>query len=97
MFKRIKSTPWDLSRHTYDGNQLIDIGTKTTTVAIITEGEDSWLEDRANAAFIIRAVNAHDELIKALEFARSYFVISNQYAAVLSAVDVALAKAREEK
>lgn len=61
------STPWDLSCHTHDGQQLIEIGTATTTIAIITEGEESWIEDRANAAFIVRACNAHDELVEALE------------------------------
>ena len=63
-------TPWDLSCHTYDGQQLIDIGTKTTSIAIITEGEESWLEDRANASFIVRACNAHEDLVAALLDAR---------------------------
>lgn len=70
-------TPWDLSCHTYDGQQLIDIGTKTTTVAIITESEETWLEDRANAGFIIRAVNMHDELVKALEKAQCDLELSH--------------------
>ena len=58
---------WELNCHTYDGNHLIDIGTKTTTVSLITEGEDSWLEDRANAAFIASAPSILRDLETAVE------------------------------
>jgi hypothetical protein len=103
-------TPWDLSCHTYDGQQLIDIGTKTTTVAIITEGEESWLEDRANASFIIRACNAYKDLLDALEIAKAQFecipaICTNAKGrndtlniknAAIFGIDAALQKARGE-
>ncbi len=100
-------TPWTLDTHKYtdDGNKCrtfvihgkdYAIGRIQGPFAVI--GKDA--EKEANAAFIVRACNAHDELVRALETAETYF---NEYAAetpasahTLHHVRAALAKAKGE-
>jgi hypothetical protein len=63
-------TPWS-SYSTSDGtnrrHQIVSIG-KTIAHIYCTKGNED--EDVANAAFIVKACNAHDELVAALEHAR---------------------------
>ena len=49
----------------------------------------------ANASHIVKCVNLHDELVKALELALQYLVYDGKHPAVVSA-KTAIAKAREE-
>lgn len=71
-------TPWEIGNVTYQHN--FECWTKTVSakgtrplvghrVAGRTEAECN-----ANAAFIVRAVNAHDELVAALRFAKESIV-----------------------
>lgn len=61
-------TPWHPA---YDrGCELIMAfrnGREAVLAEVGAETDTSYEEDRANAAFIVRAVNSHDALVKALE------------------------------
>jgi hypothetical protein len=58
-------TPWAVE----DTGCGIEIVSGNFVVAEIlpADGKDPTDQDRANAAFIVRACNAHDELVRALE------------------------------
>lgn len=66
-------TPWFHTR-----NSLNETNTHAHVSSTADEAGDiatCWLDDaKANAAFIVKAVNSHDALVKALEKVRSYNV-----------------------
>jgi len=57
-------TPWKVNRDEIDYVEIITNENPFFTVAKVTGGD--MREARANAAFIVKAVNCHEELIKAL-------------------------------
>ena len=67
-------TPWNIENQTVivkEGPETNDDGIPLTTVlATIVDGRDNALsnsENKANAAFIVRACNAHEDLITILD------------------------------
>lgn len=62
-------TPWTKGKHgdmrAPDGQQVTTYG--LNIAAVMSSPSD---EDRANSAFVIKAVNAHHELVEALQQAR---------------------------
>lgn len=63
-------TPWEISRSKYKGQEhlgLRNVDSLTEAVWRVDSGAGlNPARDEANAAFIVRAVNAHDELVEAL-------------------------------
>lgn len=77
-------TPWDLVPQN-DGSSILarfheDRSKGFRIVGHILLRKDSQVEDAANAAFIVRAVNAHDDLVKALKAINDFWsdVAENQ-------------------
>jgi hypothetical protein len=58
------STPWRIERET--SNIIAGIDNKEIRVLTVNGAVDDEKIDLANAAFIVRAVNAHGELVQAL-------------------------------
>ena len=85
-------TPWDTNG--FLSNDGIRIYHRQDEVAHLSDiGLDQDVLE-AHAAFIIRAVNAHDDLLAALKEARN-FVLATPFAAPtqLARIDAAIAKA----
>lgn len=59
-------------------------------------GQPDYTEVEANAAFIVRACNAHEELVRALHLARNYVLDATHFREHIKQIDAALTKAREE-
>ena len=70
-------TPWAISKtrlaSTRHNIYVTDPLTEKSVVARVTEFEDG--EDIANAKFIVKAVNAHDELVETLERMTSFMAL----------------------
>ena len=62
-------TPWKSSVWTYEGGERKEIMIQNDKDAVCKinglyrPDSDSQLEEKANAAFIVKAVNAHDDLL----------------------------------
>lgn len=96
--------PWEVVK-SQDGDGMQIAAIQSTTGEWVCDG-DSWIgkESRANAEFIVRACNSHQELVEALEAAErelrdaaSYFATAYTRDKITSIVDRAnavLAKAR---
>ena len=91
--------PWQIqpSRWPYHGGIEVCAGDSTVAVMYREVGYDDWQDveplpqAEANAAFIVSACNAHEELVEALRIARQNLVDGSP--AVLSVIDAAIAKA----
>jgi len=55
-------TPWKAEE-----NRVFQIKHPTFRIAICTSNSADYLEEKANAEFIVRACNNHDELLEALK------------------------------
>jgi signal transduction histidine kinase len=94
-------TPWILDE---ERGKLMDADGEFVTHISLTRYVDERRdpEAEANAAFIVRAVNAHEKLVAALRTAHYYLHDMREppnagagFAETLRAVDAALAKIRE--
>lgn len=106
------TTPWKVFKAS--NGYIVGIGDKDGG-GIVDAGFGLWRdgpEREANAAFIVKAVNAHDELVDALQEAREYFdgraditdrtddlgrPFPNEEMVMLALIDEALAKAGTEE
>jgi len=95
-------TPW-VSREQGEANEFCLLTPEGNwVIAFLHNGEANVEQQRANVALIVRSVNAHDDLVKALEDARNYIgatvasAVSKKtvrnYAGCLSRIEAALAK-----
>ncbi len=85
MTQKHTPTPWEVSYYDYDNNgpiYCIENVTRSTTPE----------EHKANAEFIVRACNAHDDLVEALKYSRK-FIPHNHPDKPWEEIDAALAKA----
>lgn len=89
-------TPWNVNQ----GRITADGVTVATSYAPSNATVNSIALRDANAAFIVRACNAHDELVEILERARGVVQMVDDAEGgqidLLSAIDARLAKARGE-
>ena len=74
-------TPWEIQNH----EDSLYIG------PAIIEGNDS--EDLANAAFIVKCVNSHEELVSKLKTFRAILIAKGDQAAYVAELEALLAKA----
>ena len=97
--------PW-VSPGTDAGNRAIcaAINGKRRTLAHVYGGDDCSISEQtrdANAAFIVRACNSHDELVAALEFVNKWIALRSDRgdkfpSQLTNTVSAALAKAKGE-
>jgi hypothetical protein len=83
-------TPW-ISREDGDANHwaLLTADGKKWVISFLHNGEAMPEKQRANVALIIRAVNAHDQLIEALKLCRALSVSYPQRAQIDAALQAA--------
>lgn len=91
-------TPWQVtegsqSAHCCFGNSIIGSDCSPVCETITSFSGQDELE-KANAAFIVRAVNSHDTLVDALKNAR--IALSGPKSPLLERIDAALAQAKGE-
>ncbi len=89
-------TPWS---H-WDGSNRFGLYIGVNYIPIGECGAGSKITSevtKANAAFIVRAVNAHDELVAALEEALEALMFTNARSTAATNARAALAKAKETK
>lgn len=88
-------TPWTY-REDGDANHfaILTGDEKQWVISFLHNGEAMPVQQKANAAFIVRAVNSHAALVDALERALPYFV-SGACPEIQAIMTAALALARE--
>lgn len=88
-------TPWKVHSARIVASKKRDKNDVYTIAQVMCfcSGEFNGVEQKANAAFIVKAVNRHDDLVGALDEALEYFTGPVSVAGRLHA---ALAKAKEE-
>lgn len=90
-------TPWEY-REEGDANHYVILAAGKWLLTLLHNGEAASLRQRANMAFIVRAVNAHDDLVKALkelaDFCENNLRPGPGLNEILLAADNALAKAK---
>ena len=59
-------TPWRIYKEPMNPNPRL-MAEASTLVAVISQGKAFAKETEANAAYIVKAVNAHEEMVKALK------------------------------
>ena len=59
-----------------------------TVVARLPDGLGAWSEQHANASYIVRAVNAHADLVAALEVAEATIERLNRHSSANGTLDV---------
>jgi len=79
-------TPWTVQQSDHVGGLLI----KPVPGQVVAQC-DEGSEMEANAAFIVRAVNAHDDLVAALKNCAPYYAVMGE--ATIFAIEAALKKA----
>jgi hypothetical protein len=91
-------TPWEV-HEVEDSGEVVSRGMRQVGGKGINKGEEFELFDKADADFIVRAVNAHDDLLAAARMALARLVLpEHEYARqyegnVLMRLDAAIAKA----
>lgn len=83
-------TPWKLGKSYNCSNAIVGNHGSTIARVNMTYG-DNGNAARANAAMIVKAVNAHDELVTALKYARRFLKPEDVDTMF---IDAALAKAK---
>lgn len=82
MTQKHTPTPWDINAYNLTsiikvkpgpdskGNTYVDGRHSVKIANVMGEDDMTWGERHANAAFIVRACNAHDDLVAVLEYAK---------------------------
>ena len=97
--------PWEVAHYEdgiLEGVNFIRSTVNNYSVCILINGGTSPEETEANAAFIVRACNSHDELIEVLkdaileiEYLHDKFKTTGSGNATLAKIDAAIAKAEQ--
>lgn len=92
-------TPWKVWDHPVPAGEIHIGATGTPLIAKVMLRDASINEFEANAAFIVRACNTHEELLFAAEFALKQIkkLATGDIVAAVIELEKAIAKARRDK